>query len=54
MTENQRDSIASPSIGLLIFQNDGVSGFYYYNGLQWTLIGGTPFDPTLIYSTDGF
>jgi hypothetical protein len=54
MTEIQRDAISSPATGLLIFQNDGTAGFYYYNGAQWTLIGGAEFDPTLIYTTDGF
>ncbi|MDC0231121.1 DUF1566 domain-containing protein [Aureispira] len=35
MTESQRDAIASPAIGLLIFQTDGTSGFYYYSGTSW-------------------
>ena len=54
MTEVQRDSINNPTTGLLVFQNDGTTGFYYYNGIEWTLIGGAEFDPTLIYTTDGF
>ena len=54
MTEVQRDAINNPTTGLLIFQNDGTVGFYYYNGTQWTLIGAAEFDPTLIYTTDGF
>jgi len=54
MTEVQRDAISSPTTGLLVFQNDGTAGFYYYNGIEWTLIGGAEFDPTLIYTTDGF
>ena len=55
MTEVQRDSISNPTTGLLIFQNDGTTGFYYYNGTVWTLLGGSDaFDPTLIYTTDGF
>ena len=54
MTEVQRDAISSPTTGLLIFQNDGIDGFYYYNGTQWKLIGAAEFDPTLIYTTDGF
>lgn len=36
MTESQRDLISSPATGLLIFQNDNASGFYYYNGSVWT------------------
>ena len=39
MTEVQRDAIASPATGLMIFQTDGTAGFYYYNG-AWTAIGG--------------
>jgi hypothetical protein len=54
MTEAQRDAISSPTTGLLVFQNDGTNGFYYYNGTQWTLIGAAEFDPTLIYTADGF
>ena len=56
MSETERDAIVSPTMGLLIFQNNGASGFYYYNGTQWAMIGGGSgeFDPTLIYTTDGF
>jgi hypothetical protein len=54
MTEVQRDAISSPTTGLLIFQNNGTAGFYYYNGLEWTLLGAAEFDPTLIYTTEGF
>ena len=39
MTQAQRDAIASPATGLMIFQTDGTAGFYYYNG-AWTAIGG--------------
>ncbi len=35
MTKAQRDAIASPSTGLLIFQTDDISGFYYYSGSAW-------------------
>ena len=43
MTESERDAIASPATGLLIFQTDGTSGFYYYSGTAWTPIHtGTP------------
>lgn len=35
MTKAQRDAIASPATGLLIYQTDNVPGFYYYNGSQW-------------------
>jgi hypothetical protein len=37
MTQAQRDAISSPATGLLVFQTDGTSGFYYYTGSQWAL-----------------
>ncbi|HPT13329.1 MAG TPA: tail fiber domain-containing protein [Bacteroidales bacterium] len=43
MTTAQRDAIAGPANGLLIFQTDGAPGFYYNSGSavtpSWTLIG---------------
>jgi len=36
MTFVQRNAIASPATGLLIYQTDFVSGFYFYNGTVWT------------------
>ena len=39
MTETQRDAIVSPASGLMIYQTDEVSGFYFYNGIQWTSVG---------------
>ncbi|MBS1575110.1 MAG: hypothetical protein JST09_07370, partial [Bacteroidetes bacterium] len=41
MTQSQRDLISSPSTGLMIYQTDGTSGFYFYNGTTWTIIGGS-------------
>lgn len=32
LTQTQRNSILSPSTGLLIYQTDNTSGFYYYTG----------------------
>lgn len=32
MTASQRDAIASPATGLLIYQTNETAGFYYYNG----------------------
>ena len=40
MTETQRDAIVSPAAGLMIYQTDEVSGFYFYNGTLWTKIDG--------------
>lgn len=38
MTKTQRDAIASPATGLLIYQTNSSPGFYYYTGAQWTPI----------------
>ncbi|MEM0993918.1 MAG: hypothetical protein AAGI49_12845, partial [Bacteroidota bacterium] len=32
MTEAQRDAILTPATGLLIYQTDGITGFYYNEG----------------------
>lgn len=40
MLASEKAAIATPATGLLIFQTDAVSGFYYYNGTIWVLIGG--------------
>jgi hypothetical protein len=40
MTEDDRDAILNPATGLLIYQTDGNTGFYYYNGFAWTAIVG--------------
>ena len=39
MTETQRNDITTPATGLMIFQTDGISGFYYYDGSVWKVIG---------------
>ena len=57
MTEAQRNAIASPATGLLIYQTDQTPGYYYYDGSNWTSIGGggsATADPTLLYTIDGF
>jgi hypothetical protein len=35
MTKAQRDLVATPATGLLIYQTDNTPGFYFYNG-AWT------------------
>ena len=54
MSITNRDTITSPPEGMLIYQNDSIPGYYYYNGAQWLLIGQNTFDPTLIYTIYGF
>jgi len=36
MTTAQRIAIASPAEGLLVYQTDGVKGFYFYTNAAWT------------------
>ena len=36
MTKTQRDAIATPATGLLIYQTNSQPGFYYYSGTAWT------------------
>ena len=40
MTQVERDAIAAPANGLLIYQEDGTIGFYYYDGV-WKPIAGS-------------
>ena len=35
----QRVAIASPATGLMVYQTDGSTGFYYYNGTGWDRVG---------------
>ena len=41
MTIAQRDAIATPANGLLIYQTDNTPGFYYYNGSSWVSVAGS-------------
>jgi len=41
MTETQRNAIGSPATGLMIYQTDGIKGFYHYNGSAWTAVAGS-------------
>ena len=40
LTETQRNAITAPAIGLMIYQTNGTSGFYFYDGAAWTKIDG--------------
>ncbi len=48
MSLAQRNAIASPAKGLMIYQNTGTQGFYYYNGTAWK-----PVSPVLQWTTNG-
>jgi len=50
MTQSQRDAISSPAQSLMIYQTDGIPGFYYFNGTGWTAVGGST---TNLWSTNG-
>ena len=50
MTLIQRNAIPNPAIGLLIYQTDFVSGFYYYNGFLWVGVAGSATDLILPFS----
>lgn len=39
MTFAQKNAIVAPATGLLVYQTDGIQGFYYYNGVGWQLFG---------------
>jgi hypothetical protein len=45
MTAAQRNAIAFPAQGLLIFQTDGTKGFYYYDA-DWKMLGISETNPT--------
>jgi hypothetical protein len=41
MNASQRGLIATPATGLLVYQTDAPTGFYFYDGTNWTLLGAT-------------
>ena len=36
LTESQKTAVSNPATGLMIYQTDGTSGFYFYNGSSWS------------------
>ena len=38
LTAAQKTAIVSPATGLIVFQTDGATGFWYYNGSAWVSI----------------
>lgn len=56
MSFAERNAIVSPVKGLLIFQNSGTEGFYYYDGSSWKIVGEDADweeTPSYIYNDDG-
>lgn len=51
MTAAQRMAIATPAEGLLLFQTDGVKGYYYYINAAWTSLGEVKSYPGLTVCT---
>jgi hypothetical protein len=39
MTKAQREAIAGPATGLIVYQTSSPAGYYYYNGSSWDLVG---------------
>ena len=64
MTDQQRLDISEPVAGLMVYQTDVTSGFYYFNGTEWINLAssntntnsssGGSNSQTLIYTADGF
>lgn len=40
MTQAQKNTIATPATGLLVYETDVTPGFWYYDGTVWTQLGG--------------
>ncbi len=55
MTQAERDAIASPAAGLMIYQTDETAGFYYYDGGWKTIAGSSQWlvDGSNIYYNSG-
>ena len=45
MTSAQRTAISSPAAGLMVYQTDGTSGLYYYNGTAWHKLNQSNYTP---------
>lgn len=51
MTQAQRDAISSPANGLLIYQTDGMAGFYYCDNGTWKELSNKHVTNYQIYKT---
>lgn len=52
LTEVQKNAISSPADGLMIYQTDGESGFYYYENSAWMFVTNAASVPTSIGDAD--
>ncbi|MBF0449997.1 MAG: 6-bladed beta-propeller [Candidatus Magnetomorum sp.] len=48
MTYNERELIEQPIQGLLVYQTDGHSGFYFYNGTEWINFDSNIYDESVV------
>jgi hypothetical protein len=57
LTGAQRTAIASPAKALMVYQTDGVEGFYYNSGTSgapnWTFINAAAFNSSISFNTNG-
>lgn len=56
MSFAQRTAISSPAEGLLVYQNSGTTGFYYYDGSSWEFVGDDQDwteTPSYLYTDEG-
>lgn len=53
MTQAQRDAIAGPATGLLIYQTDNTPGFRYFDGTDWLYLRGATSVPGTVEITPG-
>lgn len=49
MTQAQRNLIAAPATGLMVYQTDETDGFYYFNGTAWQAIGSSYTETDPVY-----
>ncbi len=43
MTESERELVINPATGLMVYQTDGDNGFYFFNGIEWKIVGSGAF-----------
>jgi uncharacterized protein (TIGR02145 family) len=53
MTGYQRNAIFTPVVGLVVYQIDGSTGFYYYDGDVWIFLGQIDGDSGNVIDADG-